>query len=280
MISVLYALLAMFMWGISDATVKALTGRYDVLRTTVYKFVPHVGFLFLFFLLSGPVWPDPVSWMYLIGFGVLGAVALYTFIKSISLGSVSIAVAIAHTNIIFTVILSAFLLGEILGPLQYVAIIGIVIGVLMITVDFKKLNFANVTAFKYAMVTAVGWGIIYVLLKPPSDAIGGFAAAFYADFLVVLILTLIFLFARKRGYKKITRKDYGIIALSAFASSIAAASTGLAFENGYASLSMAIIGAAPLSTLIIASIFLKEKIARLQVLGIVVVTVGIVLLSV
>lgn len=278
--AVIVALLAMLMWGISDATVKAITNRFDPLTSTIYKFVPHALFLTIFFLISGIRVPSsPQTWLLICVFGVIGAIALYTFVTAISRGAVSIAVAIAHTNVIFTTILVAIFLDELLSLFHYLAISCIVAGIFLITVDWRTLRLIRIKGIGYALATAIGWGIIFAVLKPITQDIGPVAAAFYTDILVVSLLVLAFLFLRKR-MPKLTRKESFLMVGSGLSSALAATLTAASFYLGFVSVSMGIIVAAPVVTLLLAYLLLKERIKGLQVAGIFVITAGLVALSI
>lgn len=279
-ISLLFAALAMFMWGISDVTLKSITNKFDSLTATVYKFVPHALFLGIFFLIFDPRLPSKAStWYLILLFGIVGAIALICFVTAIKKGAVSIAVAVAHLNVILTSILAAIFFGERLTFIQYMSAGIILIGMVMVTVDFKKLRMRKIQGIGYALCTAVGWGVIYAVLKPITLDVGPFAAAFYTDFLVVLLLTAYYLVVRKKKVS-VSGKNAFLIVSSGLAGSIAAASTALAFYNGLVTVSMAIIVAAPVVTLVLAFIFLKERVSIMQTFGILTIVCGLVFISI
>jgi len=278
--SLWFAAAAMLCWGISDVTIKSLTNKYDALTTTVYKFIPHAMLLAVFFIFSGPILPpDTVTWGLIMAFGVIGAVALYAFVTAISRGMVSLAVALAHINAIITAVLSAIFLDEVLGGLHYLAIFAIVAGVFLITADLRSMKLKKVKGLKMALVTALGWGIIYVLLKAIVGRMDAVAAAFYTDTVVVTLIVLLFLMTNG-PFKLPRKKDALLISGSAFASAAAAAFTAVSFTYSKVSIAMGIIAAAPMITFVLAIIFLKEKVNVQQGLGIVVITGGLVLISV
>jgi len=284
---ILLAVTSMIFWGISDLTLKPLTGNFGTLKATVYKFIPHVFFLLIFFAVGGIFLPhDPKVWVMILAYGLVGAIGLYTFVRAINEGLVSINVTIAHTNVIFTAIIAAFALGEVFGPLQYVAIGVILAGIIMLSLDLgslKHIRFNADKGIRYALITAVCWGIIWVLSKLIMNRTGPYAAAFYPECFVVLFIFLAFLPQRPsyREFRKtvLNKGPLLLILGSGLAGALGIILMVLSFTMEEVTISMGIISAAPFVTLVLARIFLKERIGRLQIYGILTAIAGIVAMS-
>lgn len=278
----------MICWGISDLTIKPLAKKFGTLNATVYKFLPHLLFLFIYFLVKGFFIPtDLITWILLISFGMVGAVGLLAFVKSIETGLISINVAIAHACVVITAILSAIFLGEILGFYQYLVIFVILIGLFLLTFDSKSIINFNFKKFnsgaKYAYVTVLSWGIIYTLLKPIINRIGTHASTFYPDFFVIMIIFVIFL---RKSFnlneiktKVLTKNNILLLLLASVSSFLAVVFVIISFSMEKIAISMGIITAAPLVTTVLAMIFFKERITKLQCFAIILIMISIISLA-
>jgi drug/metabolite transporter (DMT)-like permease len=288
-IGIIYALIAMVSWSISDLTIKPLAKKFGTLNATIYKFLPHLVFLFIYFLIKGFFIPtDPLVWFLLLIFGIFGAIALLAFVKSIETGLISINLAIAHASVIVTAILSAIFFGEILNFYQYLIIILILFGITLLSFDQKsllKFNFKKFNAgAKYAFITVLGWGIIYAIIKPIALKIGPYASVFYPDLFVISIVFFIFL---KKGLdrkeiitKVLTKKTLLLILLASITSFSAVIFTVKSILVLKVALTFGIITAAPIVTTVLAMIFFKEKITKLQGFAILFVMVNIIILTI
>ncbi len=278
----------MIFWGISDLTLKPLTARFGTLKATVYKFIPHIVFLFIFFSFGGLFIPHDLKvWAMILVFGIIGAIGLYSFVRAIEEGLVSINVTVAHTNVIITAVIAAILLGEVLGIYQYIAIAVILAGVIILSLDISSLKEMRIRnadrGIRHALITSVCWGIIWILSKMILEKTGPYAAAFYPDFFVVLFIFLAFL-PKRPSYdefsKTVLKKNTILLILgSAIAGALGIILMVLSFTMEKVTVTMAIISAAPFVTLVLARVFLKERIDRARLYGIFIVIAGIIALS-
>jgi len=276
-LSFLLALVAMLFWAVSDTTIKPLTNKYRALEVAVFKFVPHAVFLFILYLFNPMIPTDLVTWLLIGGFAVVGSLSLYTFVVSIEKGAVSLSVAVAHTNALVTAALSAIFLGEILEGLQYWAILSIIAGVILIVLNFQTFKMNKMKGLGSAIVTALGWGVIYVFVKLITERLNPISTVFLTDFSMVCILVAIYLIKYKPRLPH--KNDYRLILFSSLSSVIAAVSVTTSVALGLVTVSLAVVSASPLVTLLLAYVFLKERIKWTQTVGIFVITAGLVVLS-
>jgi len=286
---IILAFAAMFFWGIHDTLLKPLTGRFHPISLAFYKGIPDVILLFFIFIFFGLSFPITITaWVYILLFGIIGTAGYYTFLRAIENGLVSLSVPIAHAYIIITAVLSAFLLGEVLSIPQYLGIFLVMVGVFLLSQnprELKKLKFniAN-KGVKYALLTVGFWGVLYVVMKFMIIELGAMASAFYGD-LSILFFMLIAYIISKQSFSKDKKhlsdtKTLVIFCFAVVVGVLATITMMISASLEKVAISMGIVSATPIVVVIVSFIFLKERMNYFQYASIVVLTMGMVLLSV
>ncbi|VVC02887.1 EamA-like transporter family protein [Candidatus Bilamarchaeum dharawalense] len=135
MIWVYFALLASLCWAIGNLISKYALFKINHETATIAMLLTSplvVLVLWAFF----PISFSPIA---LIA-GLCWYSGYYLFFNGLGKGEVSNAVAITLTNPIFTAIFSAFLIGEILTPTQYLGVGLAVLGALIVSMDGTKIR--------------------------------------------------------------------------------------------------------------------------------------------
>jgi drug/metabolite transporter (DMT)-like permease len=278
----LYAVGSMLLWGIHDFTLKRLTTELGALATAFYKSLLHVTLIGIFFVSVGFTIPSGVVWWFILLFGLLGAVGWYAFVKAIDTGMVSLEVPVAHGYILVVAVLSAVFLNEHLSITQYAALLVIVIGIALLSLDVKRLGRGMLSirsGIRWALLTALCWGVIYTIIKVIADRIGPYASAFYQDFAVIVFIALFFLMSRPPLDRRVLRKNLIIVVAAALASSAATVLMLLAVTGTKVSVAMGIVAASPIVTFILATMFLKERPTLLQAIAVLAIVCGIIVLG-
>ena len=123
-LGIMFALLSMFGFGISNVLLKKLTPKLDIITLAVSRSIFVTMFLFLTaFAFTDFFVPDTKTILMIAGIGLLGTVAYVALIKAVSLGKVSIIMPITSSYLVITVALSIIFFHESLSLLQIIAII-------------------------------------------------------------------------------------------------------------------------------------------------------------
>lgn len=276
---ILYALLGMTAYGLSDVFLKAQINQFS------QSFILFVRGVLISIVLGSFVvfYPTPVPvsplLFFAIALGIAGFVPVYFYLTAVKKGSLSIVAPIAKSAVIITVLLSLLFLNERLDIIQALVICAVILGVLLLSMNIRSLitlrwkeTYAGVLP---ALVAAVLWGVAYFAWKFPVQAYGPLFSAFITE-TGVAVGALPFI--RKKefsGLKKINVRLGGIIFACAITTLLGTIGYMKAISMAPLSLVMPIVTATPVVSTLVAVTYFKERLSAVQWLGGVLVVGGI-----
>ncbi len=284
--SIVSGLSAMFGWGSADFLASTSIKKLGTFRTFFWMMV--VGFVeitlamifitknyeisfFLIFLIvvSSFVW-------------VVGYLLLY---RAFEIGAIPIVSTVVTSQSVFAVIAGIFFFHESLSLLKVLFILLIILGSICVSLDFDffkqgKINFLK--GFKEAAISALLFGIIFL---PFNKYLTENADLLFVNFLTrlfsLLILVFIAFFARKTLKLELKNNKDNLVLLSVGVLDVSALlSLSFGLSNGLAVIVAPISQSLSIVTILLAVIFLKEKLKINQIIGIVMTVSGIILLSI
>ncbi len=279
---ILFAIVAMLAWGISDFFIAIAVRKAGVVKATVY-FLVFTIVIFLILLLRIPLGTLSYSSILpVLALGITIAVGNLAFSKGLHDGQVSIIVTIVSTWAIVTVALSLLLLHEPLTLPEAAGVAAIIIGVILASFrlpDIKRAKVKNISkGVPFAIITAISWGIYYFILGIFTAQVGWFQAAFLYNLPAVFFMIMFGIATRKDiSFPKvpIALLIFGLAALNV----IGLIGYNLSVTYGYIAVTAPITSAAVMVTVMMAFAFLKERPEKSQLFGIALVIAGIILVS-
>jgi drug/metabolite transporter (DMT)-like permease len=294
LIAILAGLGGMLGWGFSEFAAKKSVDTVGTISSLVWAHVLGTVILFgilvirLFVTHGSPGSMFPTSWGMWVGllfFGALQAIVYYFAYKGFEKGQVSVLSPIFASFSGLVALLSITVFGEVLHLSHIPALILIFGGVLFINVDFnelraRRIRLSGVNGLKeiiIATVLATGWTLGW-------DKFSG-----NEDWLVFTAFMFLFMTVAAYAIARQARVPVMNVPSNAwkFLLFIAIGEVGgyLAITLGYATTTYTSIvailsGASSLPTIILAYIFLKERVAKSQLIASVIIIIGIVLLSI
>ncbi|MFH0961355.1 MAG: DMT family transporter [archaeon] len=280
---ILFGLVSMLLWAISDiiaasAVRKSGTGRvlfYSQLFSVVFALIAAPAFLG-----AEAARIDAVSILLLSLCGLLNAGGFLFFYRALERGKISIAVPLGYGWSIVTAVLSvAFLAERPSRALLFGSVLVVLGGVISELKLFGHRSqghqpFSDKGTYQ-VVLSVLLWGVCYALFDSVSSRTGSW-------FLPVLILRLVsltvmvpFLF---RPDKKELRK--GILVGTALIGLFelgATLSYSVGISIGYSSVVAPIAAGAPAIVVAYSLVFLKEKVSRTQLAGIMLVLLGLII---
>lgn len=283
-------LLVMFGWGLADFFAKK---TIDAIGDVVSLVWAHIcgslalGFLIGYFWLTGRqfVLPKDISsWSLLAFFGALQALVYLLVYKGFGKGQIALLNPIfaSFTGLVALVSITVF--GEKASFLHLFVFIVIFIGILMISIDTKALRIKKLRIGKIAGLKEVGFATILAAVWTLSwdKFVGGKDWLSYAALMYLFMTLVMWLVAKvenvKLSFKKTQIWKFLVLIGICEAGAYVALSLGYG-TTSFTSVVALISGAFSLPTIILARIFLKERVARIQTIGSVVIILGIALLS-
>ncbi|MDE1856076.1 MAG: DMT family transporter [Candidatus Micrarchaeota archaeon] len=213
--------------------------------------------------------------------GVLGSAAFLSYYKGMEVGVVSIVVPIASSWSVITVILSVIFLNQQLIFSEIVGIILLIVGGIFATSDFVRRDLKGSRFSKglpYAIFSMLAWGLVFFILNIMILKIGGIFST------VLLLSTYWFyylIYSKATGQK--LSIPFGIIpyalAIGLF-ETIGITSYTLGVDAGNVLIMAPLVASAPAVTIVLAHLLLKERLNKLQYVGIGSVILGLILIAI
>ena len=278
--------------GILFAVLTALLlGTSNVLLKKSFKdFPPSIAF-FIASVFSILIWV-PVGFLFGVQFnqwllgvivGIVSAIlgqALYIYV--LEKGEISITATILSTFSIYTIIFSMIFNKERPTPLTLFFIALTIIGTLIVSLPekFNRAELRKVSFIIWAVCAAIGIGASDTLTKfyINKSSVGSFL--FYVSF-AQLFISLIYLKLDKQPMNQINEifhrfKEYTYALLGSLFIIVATMFLFLSFNFTLASIASPIAASAPIVTVVLATIFLKDKITPKNWIGLVLVFISII----
>jgi drug/metabolite transporter (DMT)-like permease len=286
LISVLSGLGGMFGWGTSDFFASQASEKVGHFKTLLWSQIAGIIVIGVVFLLLFPsISFSPIVLIVAIVAGVGYALGYLLFYDGFEIGNISVVSAVVQIQNIFIILIGYFLFRERVTYQQISGIILLLIGATIISIDFKELFNKKISLFKGVRETffaAIMFGVIYWPLNKYVVENSHWLSASLIIKIVAVITILFIAFIRKQkiGLNKTSKKTKFMVALIGILEAIAILSISFGSSIGD------IIIIAPISASLIAVtvglavIFLKEKLSKVQLAGIVMVLIGIILTSV
>jgi len=225
------------------------------------------------------LWPSVVALLT----GVILAIAYPIFLWALKHGNATLVGVVAATFPLWTVIASLFLYNETLTQTQ-----ALLIGVIMTGVILSSLHISRKTRLRnlfnrYTLVAfgvSIMWGIGFSLFKYPVDNIGWFNAGFL-DSIAGTALSVAWLYPKLKGKVKPAFKKYYLYpTANAITGVVGTLAFSLALTKGNSSLVAPIAGSYGAFFAVLSYLVFKEKLNKLQIVGVIVTLIGIVSLSI
>jgi len=279
-LGLLFGLLAMFGYGLSNAFMKIPAKKLTPVQNTFLRAL----FVSIIYLIIMPFFDMNLDLEFIIIafiIAFIGFLPIVSFYKALSKGKVGIIAPVANSAVIFTVILSFIFFNETLGALQISAIIIIIAGILLISLKFSDLKRSDLfrlsSGLPFALITCAGWGLLFFFMKFPVNVLGPILTAFIIEFgaMVFAGFSLV-----GTGFKFPSRKTLGYIFLVA----IGGAAGTLFYTYGISVAPVSIVAtltfANPIVAVTYGRIVYKEKLTIQQLVAISLILIGVVLISI
>ena len=209
--------------------------------------------------------------------------AYLSFYKGLRKGQVSLVSSIAASWGLLTAMLGIFILKEVLKINQILAIFFIIIGIILVSVNIEDLinnkKIKLLTGVKEGLMAMFGWGTSLFLLASLTKTMGWFLPAFSFRLFLLIFLFLYMVFAKKEFVQKKSKFPLLLLLLIGVFDMGAFFTYSLGTSGSYASIVAPIGSAYTLVTIILAKIFLKEKIKPSQYFGIASILTGLIIIS-
>lgn len=284
---VLFAFASAFFAGVTSILAKIGVKDVDSHVATAIRTIIVLIFSWIMVFIIGSqstiVNIDGKTFLFLILSGLSTGGSWLCYFKALQLGDVNKVVPIDKSSTILTMILAFIFLNEKITINMVIGMIGIAIGTyLMIQKKEKAEKIVKRKAWLiYALLSALFASLTSILGKVGIENVESNLGTAIRT-IVVLVIAWIIVFATKkqRDIKKIDKRSLIFLILSGVATGASWLCYYKALQDGLASIVVPIDKLSILVTVLFAYIFLKEKLSKKSLLGLILIVVGTLLLLV
>lgn len=284
---VLFAFASAFFAGVTSILAKIGVKDVDSHVATAIRTIIVLIFSWIMVFIIGSqstiVNIDGKTFLFLILSGLSTGGSWLCYFKALQLGDVNKVVPIDKSSTILTMILAFIFLNEKITINMVIGMIGIAIGTyLMIQKKEKAEKIVKRKAWLiYALLSALFASLTSILGKVGIENVESNLGTAIRT-IVVLVMAWIIVFATKnqRDIKKIDKRSLIFLILSGVATGASWLCYYKALQDGLASIVVPIDKLSILVTVLFAYIFLKEKLSKKSLLGLILIVVGTLLLLV
>lgn len=284
---VLFAFASAFFAGVTSILAKIGVKDVDSHVATAIRTIIVLIFSWIMVFIIGSqstiVNIDGKTFLFLILSGLSTGGSWLCYFKALQLGDVNKVVPIDKSSTILTMILAFIFLNEKITINMVIGMIGIAIGTyLMIQKKEKAEKIVKRKAWLiYALLSALFASLTSILGKVGIENVESNLGTAIRT-IVVLVMAWIIVFATKkqRDIKRIDKRSLIFLILSGVATGASWLCYYKALQDGLASIVVPIDKLSILVTVLFAYIFLKEKLSKKSLLGLILIVVGTLLLLV
>jgi len=267
------ALSASFVWGVVDFVGGTLARRHPVATIALLGHATGLAALAVAVLLIGI---DQRALSFGLAAGTFGGVAVFTFYKAMSLGKLSIASPLLACGSVlaFAIAVAA---GERPSTLSVVGALVALAGAVLASIEEHASggDRRRALGFAFASMFALG-GYLYLLGRGSAD--GGTLSAVFGARTTSSSLLLLLVFGLGSSLR-IGWRAYGLLALIGLGAAMAFILYGYAADIGLISIASVLSSLYPVVTVVLAHVFLGERLGRIQLAGLPLVLVGVILVT-
>ena len=280
-ISLLSGLAGMFGWGIYDFLGGVYAKQIGPFKSFFWSQLAGLIFALLLIFAFTINLNVPISIIILLPIAAIVYSAGYLFFfKGFEIGNVSIVAATMNLWAVFTMLFAFIFMGQRLSTLQCLGVFMIISGVTLASLnwsDIKNQSFQLSSGVKETVLGAFFFGVFWNISEVISEKIGWLLTTLFVKFGIILFLLLFsFLIKRELDLTKATTKTKCMVVFMGIIEAGAVAIVNYGLTIGDAILITPIASALSIVTITLAIIFLKDKVTKLQGLGIITAIAGII----
>ncbi|MCL5239154.1 MAG: DMT family transporter [Candidatus Marsarchaeota archaeon] len=213
--------------------------------------------------------------------GIIGCLSLFSFFEGIKVDKVSVVAPLANVWPIITAPLAIIFLSENLSIFEMFGAALVLCGIVSLSLKTKKLRNIQLRrltrGLKYGFGAMIGWSLLYFIV----GALAKETTWIFAPFVVIVVQTVIFIayFVYKKEKVHVEEQAVRPLILQALFNTAGFLLFGFGSVLGNIAILSPLAAASPFLVVILAYVFLKERLSTHEKLGIALLILGTVLLS-
>jgi transporter family protein len=280
-LSILCGIGGMFGWGIYDFLGGVYAKQIGPFKSFFWSQLAGLIFALLLIFAFTINFNVPILVIVLLPIAAIAYSAGYLFFfKGFELGNVSIVAATMNLWAVFTMLFAYIFMGQRLSAPQSLGVFMIISGVTLASLNWsniKNQNFQLSSGVKETVLGAFFFGVFWNISEVISEEIGWLLTTLFVKFGIILFLLLFsYLIKRELDLNEAATITKCMVVLMGIIEASAVAIVNYGLTIGDAILITPIASALSMVTITLAIIFLKDKVTKLQRLGIITAIAGII----
>ena len=280
-LSILSGIAGMFGWGIYDFLGGVHTKQIGPFKSFFWsQLAGLISVLLLLFIFPFSLNVSVLVIILLPIAAILYSAGYLFFFKGFEIGNVSIVAATMNLWAVFTMLFAFIFMGQRLSTTQTLGVLIIISGVTLASLnwsDIRKQKFQLSSGVKETVIGAFFFGVFWNISEIITEEIGWLLTTLFVKIGIVLFLLFFsLLIKRELDLTKAHPKTKYMVLVMGIIEAGAVAIVNYGLTIGDAILITPISSALSIVTITLAVIFLKDKITKLQGLGIITAIAGIV----
>jgi transporter family protein len=280
-LSILTGIGGMFGWGLYDFLGGVYAKQIGPFRSFFWSQLAGLASaIVLTFVLATSLSVPVLVVMLLPIAAILYSAGYLFFFKGLQIGNVSIVAATMNLWAVFTMLFAFIFLGQRLSTIQSLGVLLILSGVTLASTDWSNLRhqgFRLSSGAKEAVLGAFFFGVFWNLSEVISERIGWLLTTLFVKVGIVLsVLLFSLLMRRELDIARATTRTKCMIVVMGVVEAGAVAAVNYGLTIGDAILITPIASALSIVTIALAIVILKDKVTKLQGLGMIAAIAGIV----
>ena len=212
---------------------------------------------------------------------ILYSAGYLLFFRGLEIGNISIVAATMNLWAVFTMLFAFIFLGQRLTPTQSLGVLLILAGVTLASANWGNVRHQGVrlsSGVKEAVLGAFFFGVFWNISEVITETIGWISTTLLVKLGIALFLLLFSLLTRRQlAMRRVNIKTKSMIVVMGMVEAVAVAAVNYGLSVGDAILITPIASALSVVTITLAIVFLKERVTRVQGLGMIAAVTGIVI---
>jgi transporter family protein len=281
LLSILLGIGGMFGWGIYDFLGGVFAKQIGSFKSFFWSQLAGLISVFLLAFVFPVNLHIPVLAILLVPLAAMCYSAGYLFFfKGFEVGNVSLVAATMNLWAVFTMLFAFLFMGQRLSSIETLGVFLIISGATLASVnwsDLRNRKFQLSAGIKEAVFGAFFFGVFWNFSEIISEQVGWLLTTLLVKLGIVLFLLVFSFFAKREiGLSNTSATTKTVVALMGLFDAGAVALVNYGLTIGDAILITPIASALSLVTIALAVLFLKDKLTKLQGLGILTAIVGII----
>lgn len=282
MLSILFGLGSALSWGAGDFTGGLASRRSGAYRTVFYGEVIGIVVLIIAVIIVGESLPDLRVWLISMLAGLLGSIGLLLLYHSMTLGLMSIAAPVSALLAAALPVVAGIFMEGLPEFLTFVGFVFALLAVWMVSQSGSgvknTLRGAHLSNLKLPLLAGIGFGSYFILMHEATKT-GAVVWPMVASRFGGILLIVVYMFIARVPWK-VELAALPMIALNGVLDICGNVFFILAGQTGRLDVAAVISSLFPGSTVLLAWIFLKERLTRNQWIGILSALTAIVLMTI